>query len=402
MEKIKYIDDDIEKGKIIDWSLIHKRYMKDTKPPEHVYHLDIPWDNANLFVIFSKRDTGKTTNILLHSLEAWEHFGVKTEWIRQTADMVKQTNIESMFDTIRQYGYISKITKGRWSDVFYYRKELFLCNYDGKRGRPEDIDTKAFLRFNSIDDWANVKSNYNSPEGDLIVFDEFQNETHRDGEFQHFFHLVSTIRRHRESTKILWLGNTILPYNYYFREADLTKYVIKMKPNTRQIVKTKRGMNVYLEWTEPKSSNEKYNEHRRSIDISYYGFDGLNSITGGGSWDIAEYPHITSDLDKNKSVIDEYYICFQLFKINMKFCFDEKYGYFIYCRPCSERAIEKAKEDGNIIFTDYVPTLPNEIYGIGKSFIACRRLWEFNAMQRMLFSTNDIGELVNEFIENFK
>ena len=54
MEKIKYIDDDLEKGKLIDWNLVHKKYLKDTKPPEHVYKLDIPWDLANLFIIFSK------------------------------------------------------------------------------------------------------------------------------------------------------------------------------------------------------------------------------------------------------------------------------------------------------------------------------------------------------------
>lgn len=402
MEKIKYIDDDLEKGKLIDWNLVHKKYLKDTKPPEHVYKLDIPWDLANLFIIFSKRDTGKTTNVILHGLEAYNNFGVKMEWIRQTSDMVKQTNVMSMFDTIRQYNYIHKITKGRWSDVFYYRKELFLCNYDGKKGRPEDIDTKPFLRFNSIDEWDSIKSSYTSPEGDLIVFDEFQNETHREGEFQHFFHIVSTIKRHRESTKILWLGNTILPYNYYFREADLTKYIIKMSPNTRQIIKTKRGMNVYLEWTEPTSTNERYNEYRRSVDISYFGFDGLNSITGGGAWDIAEYPHITSELDKSKTVIDDFYIKFQLFYINMKLCFDEEFGYFIYCRPCSEGAFNRARNNGNIIFVDYPPKLPNEIYGTGKSFIACKRIWEFYTMQRMLFSTNDIGELITEFIESYK
>ena len=56
MEKIKYIDDDLEKGKLIDWNLVHKKYLKDTKPPEHVYKLDIPWDLANLFIIFSKSD----------------------------------------------------------------------------------------------------------------------------------------------------------------------------------------------------------------------------------------------------------------------------------------------------------------------------------------------------------
>ena len=77
MEKIKYIDGDLEKGKLIDWNLVHKKYLKDTKPPEHVYKLDIPWDLANLFIIFSKRDTGKTTNVILHGLEAYNNFGVK-------------------------------------------------------------------------------------------------------------------------------------------------------------------------------------------------------------------------------------------------------------------------------------------------------------------------------------
>lgn len=398
-KKIIYINNDIENGKVIDWNYIHKQYMK-LKPPSHVYKFDIDFDLANLFVIFSKRDTGKTTNLLLHALIAYCEYGVKLEWVRQVADMIKPTHIESMFDTIYQYDYISKITKGKYSAVYYYRKEMYLCNYDGTKGKPKDIDDVAFMHFSSIDDMQSIKSNYTSPNGDLIVLDEFQSRTNRENEFIDFFHIISTIRRHRLSTKIIMMGNTISPFNYYFKEMDITKYVVKMKPNSKMVVKTKRGMNIYLEWVEPKSDSKSYNEKRRINDLQYYGFDNLNSITGG-AWDIKLYPHITKELDSKKIVLDNFYLRYQFYNLNLKLCIDDNFGLFVYCRPCSDLAIKNAEKNDSIIFVDREPMLKNEIMGCGKQISVCVKLWALEKMGRFLYSTNDVGEIVSEFIYNF-
>lgn len=399
-QKIEYIDGEMKNGLKIDWSKIHKEYLK-LKCPKDKYQVNLPWDSANLFLIFSERDSGKSTNVILHGLIAYVMYGIKIEWLRQLDTMVKPTNSEKMFETIKQYDYIKKITKGKYKDIFYYRKELFLCNIqDGEKGRPKDIDDKPFFRFNSIEDWANIKSNYTSPYGDFIVFDEFQTFTNKEEEFNKFFQVISTIKRERISTKILMLGNTLTPYNYYFREMDLTKYIVKMQPNQKQLIKTRLGMNVYIEWFNRLNENNKQSEKDRQNELQYYGFDGLNAIIGG-QWEIKQYPHITRELDNRKEVLNNFYLKFQLFNLNLKLCYEETIGFFVYVRPCSEKTMEYANNNNEIIFVDYPPTKYNEIYGIGKGFTNISNLWRLLEMNKFLYSTNDIGEMLNEFILQF-
>lgn len=400
-EKISYIDGKIENGKVIDWNKIHKAFLK-LRIPNEYYQVDIPFDKSNIFVIFSERNTGKTTNIILMALLAYKMYGVKIEWIRQKSEMIKPTNVSSMFNTITKFDYIGKITNGKYHYVYYYRKEMFLCNYaDTDKGRPKDIDDSPFIRFNSIDDMQNIKSNYTSPDGDIIVLDEFQSTTNRSNEFEDFFHIVSTIKRDRLSTKIFFLGNTITPYNYYFREMDITKYILKMSPNSKLLITNDRGMHIYLEWFSILDRDTKKSESKRINNIQYYGFNGLNSINGG-NWDIKMYPHITRELDNNKVVLCNFWLEFQMFTLNLKLCEEKTLGLFVYVRPCSEKSIEQAKENGDIIFSDKFPYAPNIIYGVGKNFQSFNRFWALSDMGLFLYSTNDVGALVEEYKKMFK
>lgn len=392
---VEWIDGNMEKGAIIDWNKIHKQFLS-YKIPDNVYHVDVPFYKANLFVIFSKRDTGKTTNILIHSLIAFWEYGVKTEWIRQKEDMIKPTNTNSMFDTIIQFDYISKITHGRFSSIYYYRKELFLCNYDGTKGKPKDICDVPFLRYNAIESMQQIKSNYTSPRGDLIILDEFQTNTTLKDEFQSFFHIVSTIKRKRISTKIFMLGNTITPYNYYFREMDLTRTIIQMSVHDRRLVKTKRGMNIYLEWTEPTHSDKKKSEKERNAELQYYGFDGLNSIIGGSTWDIKMYPHLPRDIDKAKKVVQDFYLKFELFTIMLRLCYHKDIGFFVFCRPT-----EKIKDNCYVFSLEDI-TSSYDIYGIGDTLPMCRKIWNLKKQNRFFYATNDIGEMIEEYILSIK
>lgn len=396
-ENISYIGDSPIRGKIINWEKIHE-YFKLLNVPKQYYQVDLPLDIANLFVVFSERDAGKTTNVLIHSLIAYVSYGVKTEWIRCKSEHIKPTNIGSMFDTIKNFNYIEIITNGKYKDIFYYRKEMFLCNReDGEKGRPKDCDDVPFIRFNSIDDMESIKSNYTSPNGDLIILDEFQAQNHAPNEFNNFFHIISTIKRERESVKIIMLGNTITPYNYYFREMDITKYIVEMKPHDKKLIRTSKGMNVFLEWFEKFSENDKYTEHQRQVDIQYFGFDGLNSIIGG-AWDIKQYPHITKELDKSKIVLDEMYIIFGLFTLNLKLCYDKDFGNFVFVRPCARKYAEQTEK---IVFVDRFPNKKNEIYGCGYHISKFRKFWALSKMGLFLYTTNDIGAMIDEFLNEF-
>lgn len=183
---------------------------------------------------------------------------------------------------------------------------------------------------------------------------------------------------------------------------DITKHILKMTPNTKRLVNTEKGMHIYLEWTEPKHEDENVNEKIRQQELQYYGFDGLNSITGGGTWDIKQFPHITSELDRNKDVLDECYIDFMNYSINLKVCYNETFGYFVFARPCHNSTLEYARTHGKLIMTDKDLTRSNEVKGIGREFKRMNRLWALLSMGRMLVATNDIGALLEEFYETYK
>lgn len=395
----KYIDNDIENGLVIDWNEVDRLY-KSLHCPKHVYPVDVPWTKANYFILFSIRDTGKTTNALLKGLCAYILYGVKIEWIRQKKDMIKEKDVSKLFDTIIACKYILQLTDGKYSSVYYDRNEhgFFLCNYsNNETGRPSDIDTECFIHFLSIDNMYNIKSNYTSPFGDYIVLDEFQNATILEEEFQNLFHIISTIRRHRRSSKILIMGNTISPYNYYFKEFDITKIVLKMHPNERLIHTTPRGTNMFIEYIDKITDNKEYSESRAILNNEYYGFANLNSIVGGG-WDIPNYPHITHELDREKEVLQKFYLKYQYFYCELNYCYHPSIGSFVFVRPILEKHMKK----DIYLFTDTEPKTPFEIYGVGKEVRTFTRLWALFGMKRFLFTTNDLGSMVESFYNLYR
>ena len=396
MKEIKYIDNNMELGIDIDFDFIEKEFKK-LKIPDNVYKCDFPWNESKIFIAMSKRGTGKTTNMLLKIMICYQHYGSRGEWIRQTYDMIKMTNISEMFNTIRQYDYVSKITKRKYNDVIYKNRSMYFCKYDGDK-KPSEIDTEPFLRFNSIDEEKNIRSSYNSPTSTFIVFDEYQAPAPRlTNEFVDFFNIVSTIRRKRENVRLVFLGNTTSPYCHIYHEMDISKVILKMNPNDKVLYTNKKGCKIYIEWVEPNTKNKKHTEKEKILDNQYFGFDGLNSIVGGG-WDIANYPHIEKHIDKEKEVIERYYLHTQIFDISMQLCWHDDIGYFCFCRPI----LERHKREDIYTFTDEEVDTPKKIKGVGKGFAKCRKLWKLIDDDRFLYSTNDIGELVYNYYLKWK
>lgn len=396
MKEIKYIDNNKELGIDIDFDFIEKEFKK-LKIPDNVYKCDFPWNESKIFIAMSKRGTGKTTNMLLKIMICYQHYGSRGEWIRQTYDMIKMTNISEMFNTIRQYDYVSKITKKKYNDVIYKNRSMYFCKYDGDK-KPSEIDTDPFLRFNSIDEERNIRSSYNSPTSTFIVFDEYQAPAPRlTNEFVDFFNIVSTIRRKRENVRLVFLGNTTSPYCHIYHEMDISKVILKMNPNDKVLYTNKKGCKIYIEWVEPNSKNKKHTEKEKILDNQYFGFDGLNSIVGGG-WDIANYPHITKTIDKEKEEIEIYYLHTQIFNLVLKLCWHNDIGYFCFCRPITEYNMR----EGIYTFTDEDIDNPFKIKGIGKHFSKARKLWNLIDDDRFLYATNDIGELVYNYYLRWK
>lgn len=396
MKEIKYIDDNMELGLDFDFDFIEKEFKK-LKCPKNKYQCNFPWNESKIFVAMSKRGTGKTTNMLLKIMLGYVHYGARGEWIRQTYDMIKQTNTKEMFNTILQYGYVEKITKGKYNDVYYKNRAMYFCKTTGK-SKPDEIDINPFLHFCSIDEESILRSSYNSPLSVYIVFDEYQTPCPRlQQEFLSLMNLVSSLRRKRESVRLILLGNTTSPYCHIYHDMDITKIIIKMNPNDKALYTTKRGARIFIEWVDTDKNDRKSSEKEKILDNEFFGFEGLNSIVGGG-WDIANYPHITKEIDKEKEVIEEFYLHTQIFDLSLLYCYHEKIGYFVFVRP----KLERNKHDDIFEFTDSEIDTQYKIKGVGKVYPKCRKLWKLLLDDRFLFTTNDIGELINNYYNTWK
>lgn len=388
--EVNYIDGKMENGILIDWDNVFKE-MKKLKIPSHVWtpsHL--PMKECNWHVIFSRRDTGKTTNVLLMGMVLFWLYGVNMEYIRQKKTMIRAGLIAELFATILQYDYVSKITKGKYKNIWYHWGKFYFCNLNDGEKTPKDKMDKPFMICHGIDEWQTIKSGYVNPYGDLVLFDEFQSKIENEEEFLHFNQIISTIRRDRMSMKIILLGNTLSVHNYYFKELGVERIVEGMKPHDIHYHTSHRGTRIFLEYAEPLDTKKLSEKVKYNINL-YHGFDNLSSITGDG-WDIVNYPHITSELNKNKTISGRFYVDSNGYFMRCNICYEENFGTFIAVFPTKtipEKEITFVR--GRELRSRY------EISGIGHT-PQHHRLFAFFDIDRMLFPSNEVGEIMEMYI----
>ena len=115
--KIKYIDNDINKGIKYDYKFLLKEYNKLGIPKEYHTPARYNFNNSNYFVELSERSVGKTTNWLLFGMVMNKYYGTVIQYIRQTSDMITPKYLKQLFETIILNGYIEKITDGEFNNV---------------------------------------------------------------------------------------------------------------------------------------------------------------------------------------------------------------------------------------------------------------------------------------------
>ena len=88
-EELKYIDDDMQKGAIVDWQKVFKYYDK-LGCPKNVYNpsKEFKPESARWHILISTRSTGKTTNIVLIGMILHLMYGIKIMYVRQREEMV--------------------------------------------------------------------------------------------------------------------------------------------------------------------------------------------------------------------------------------------------------------------------------------------------------------------------
>lgn len=289
IQKLKFIEDKTEFGLEYDWDLIRKEYKRLNCPAEFFDPTTSPLKQAKYFVDLSDRSTGKTTGWLLLGLIMYWQYGTQTQYIRQNQENIAPKYTRTLYDVVLENNYIEIITDGVYNSIVYQSRSWYLCKVDESGNIVEKDDTRCCFML-SIDKAMDLKSSYNAPFGDFIVFDEFIGDYYYPNEFVKFCDAVKTIIRERQSPIIVMLANTINKHSQYFNELEVYDEVQDMQQGDHKLITTDRGTKIYVEILGATVVKKK---KRSILNKLFFGFHApeLASITGE-DWAVRNYQHI--------------------------------------------------------------------------------------------------------------
>ena len=377
---------DVETVQLHNWTPALKLYKSLKIPRQYDFVTRLPLNGAKYFTLLSERSIGKTTSIILFAMCAYETMGIIGQYVRSKQDMILNKNINELFKTIREYDYISKITGGKWNDVYYHARKWSYC----KRDENGDIVEKSNLHFMfclSTDRNEDYKSVYNAPTGDIIIYDEFIGKYYRQNEFCDFCDLTSTIMRHRTTPIIFMLANTIDPQSEYFNEMEIYDTVSLMEIGQHEIVRTSKGTNIYIELL----SRDKNERDKKSFFNSlFFGFKNprLNAITGE-NWAFDYYPHPKRGYT---SVYPNVYLEYNNKLVNLEIVKYDNVGFWIIAHSAT------STYDDSIIYTRDEIIDRRYRYKFGKGDNLDKFVWKLIDTKRVSYSNNMIGSIVRHYM----
>lgn len=324
----------------MDWQKIRKEYKK-LKCPNNVWNpLTLPLGECGYYIVLSDRARGKTTNALLLGMVMNKIDGSIIEYVRQRREQIMPKFILSLFSTITQYGYVEKITNGEYNTIRNKSRRGYYAHVN-ENGEMDKIATEPFIHFAGIDECMDLKSTYNSPNSNIIIFDEFISKIYYRDECVDFLDMVSTYFRMRTNGIIMMLANTIDKNSPYFDELSLRDYIDKIHMGENEIVTTSMGTKIYLGILGSVASNQK-----RNVNKWFFGFKNpkLASITGTESWALPEFQHIPKN--SKTEIIRRGVFIFHAGKyVALDIVLNDKIGYCVYAHPAT------IIHDDSIIYT---------------------------------------------------
>lgn len=405
-KKIKYINNDPKYGVEIDWRFIEKELNKLIK--DHVgdnYVPSPPWVSANWFVDLSERSVGKTTQYFLYGMLLNKYYGITVEYLRLHKDQIRPLNIRDLFDTIAtpDFGYIEKLTDGKYNSIYYDSKRFYYCNRDEKGNvNKTEVCPDAFCHIECTDNVDNIKSLYNNPKASFVILDEFINASgqNKEMDFLNLCQVLSTYRRQRLDMKIVLIANTINPYNQMFKELCVSDDIRKLKLGESKLAASPLGTTV---WIHLVAFDEKITEKRRHNNLIYFGFTNpkLASINGGQEWAIKNYPHLPPadiyDEEKRKLLFRDCYLRHYDKLLSLEVWNSTKIGLYLYIHEVTQ----KPKRPKRIYILD-TPGDKLERYGIGDGDKIDHFVFDLYKNRRVYYASNDIGNLFENYILSLK
>jgi hypothetical protein len=375
----------------MNFRAINKEYEK-LKCPDNVFNpCKLPLANNKYFVICTERSVGKTTNVLLWSMIANKLEQTLVVYLRQFADMIERKNLKLLFNTIKEFGYIEKITGGKYKDLQYYAHGWYYCNYDDD-GKVAERSTDPFMVCLSVDQNETYKSTFTSTKANIIIFDEAFGTRYPADEFIRTCDVIKTVIRERQEPIIFFLGNTIDRYHQYFYELELNDIVATMPLGQHCETITSGGTPIYVDFYSPEKTTYK---HR--FNSLFFGFKNkkLGAITGN-DWTITPMPHPVRD-ETREIVVRNFFILYEDKLIQLEVCRSDNDGTHIICHFADEKKLTNK----SVIYSTGLMLDWRYRYKFGFTK-ADHIIWTIYDRKKFFYASNAVGAVVEKYVKNCK
>lgn len=346
---------------------------------------------ADYNLIIGERSNGKTTAVLMHCLKQYVESNKEKEFaiIRRFQEDFKGNGGQKLFSGLVDMGYITKLTKKQYNNVYYYANKWYLT-YTDESGKVKEKSETPFAYAFSIASEEHYKS-VSYPKIINILFDEFLTRGYYlPDEFVKFQSLLSTIIRLKDNVKIFMCANTINKYAPYFAEMGLTK-IKEMKKGVIDIYEYgESGLRVAVEYSDFETKKKASNK--------YFAFDNpkLKMITNG-SWEIDIYPHLPYSYCK-KDILYTYFIVFDNITLQCELIYNKANNYVFTFIHAKTTEIKDNKNE--IVFsTQITPQNRNRINITKPSDKITLKIYQQFLENKVYYQSNEIGEVVNNYLK---
>lgn len=387
-EKIKYYDGKPENGIIINWDRVRKYFRRLVSDPRFHNPLTQQPELYSYYIDMSDRSRGKTTNKLIVGLILFAMYRITTVYMRTKEDDVEPRNVNTLYKTILECGYIPAIFGEEYNGIEYrgYKWYLNQTDEDGRIERKcQDFCTISV----TTDKAMRYKSRLVLPRGDFIIYDEFIEPDYSGRDMEYFQQNLKTILRDRKSGVIMMSANSIDLNSPWFFDFGIRKDVKDMKQGDTK--KIDRGGTTFLIQILERDESEQ----KKHYNKKYLGFAGgkkYQSITGEGTWEIQQFPHIY----KHWNILDRYtrqiYVSHLGDLLNFEIVNLEGIGIAALCRPATRTYPD------SIIYTCGEIIDERYLFRCGDSKHPAGIIWKLYQQNRIFYATNECGELLRNFV----
>lgn len=390
-EKIKYIDNNMELGIEYDVKAIEKWFRQLGCPDDLFDPFPALRSGCKYIVDLSERSAAKTTQWLLVGMVMNWHYGTIIQYVRQVEDMIMPKATRDLFSVILKFNYVSKLTDGEYNSVTYKARRWYFA-FVNEVGDVVRECPDHFCFMCSIDRALDLKSGYNAPAGDLIIFDEFIGKFYTPNEFVRFCDLTKTIIRDRISPVVVMLANTIDRHSQYFNELEIYDEVQLMEKGDHKIITSSRGTKVYVDIIGVAPRRKK---KRSLVNKLFYGFKNprLASITGE-DWALDPYQHIPERCDV-QCISRQLYVYHNNKYLRLDIMQHPELGLCMYVHWATRT------HDDSIILTTAERYDPRYYYKLGPEGTA-RLIKKLHDTNRIYYATNDCGSFLANYLSYCK